>query len=377
MQTTTAAGDAVPSPRVPEEAPGPRGGEVPPGPRTPSLSPSRASDFLACPLRYRLRVVDRIPEPAHPEAVRGTVVHAVLERLFDVPATQRTLAHARSLIESAWAEVRAADPRAAELAELTATSGAPTEPGTATETATVPGGPTAAPGVPGTSAPTGEGAPTGPDSPTGPGAPAEPLPAWLGTATELLGTYFALEDPTRLEPAEREVRIETVLADGLRLRGFVDRLDVAPGGAIRIVDYKTGRSPGPGFEARALFQMRFYALVVWRLRGVLPTLLQLMYLGDGTVVRYAPDEGELLATERKLRAIWRAVETSMERKDFRPNPGRLCDWCDHKVRCPAFGGELPPYPVDRAEPAGRPADVPARSAARVLVGSGGCEPEPR
>ena len=59
---------------------------------------------------------------------------------------------------------------------------------------------------------------------------------------------------------------------------------------MRIVDYKTGRAPSPLFEAKALFQMKFYALVLWRLRGAVPALLQLVYLGNGEVLRYAPDE---------------------------------------------------------------------------------------
>jgi putative RecB family exonuclease len=49
------------------------------------------------------------------------------------------------------------------------------------------------------------------------------------------------EDPTRLEPAERELYVETDL-DGLTLRGYVDRLDLTPSGEMRVVDYKTGRS---------------------------------------------------------------------------------------------------------------------------------------
>ena len=57
-------------------------------------------------------------------------------------------------------------------------------------------------------------------------------------------SYFTLEDPRRLEPAERELYVETLLESGLLLRGYVDRIDVAPDGAIRVVDYKTGRSPG-------------------------------------------------------------------------------------------------------------------------------------
>ena len=46
----------------------------------------------------------------------------------------------------------------------------------------------------------------------------------------LLERYFALEDPVRLEPAERELHVTTTLDSGLTLRGYVDRLDVEPRG---------------------------------------------------------------------------------------------------------------------------------------------------
>ena len=75
------------------------------------------------------------------------------------------------------------------------------------------------------------------------------------------------------------------------LRGFVDRIDVAPDGAIRVVDYKTDGPPGEMFEAKALFQMKFYALVLWRMRGVVPAMLQLIYLGNGELLRYVPTSG--------------------------------------------------------------------------------------
>jgi putative RecB family exonuclease len=141
------------------------------------------------------------------------------------------------------------------------------------------------------------------------------------------------------------VYVECLLESGLMLRGYVDRLDEAPDGALRVVDYKTGKAPGPGYEQRAMFQMRFYALVLWRLRGVVPTLLQLVYLGSGDVLRYAPDEHDLLATERKLRALWKAIERARTTGDWKPSPGPLCNWCDHKARCPAWGGTPPPLPV--------------------------------
>ena len=80
------AGDGV----TPERADRPSG---------PSLSPSRAGDFLTCPLLYRYRVIDRLPEPPSPAAVRGTLVHSVLERLFDAAAADRTPEAARALVE--------------------------------------------------------------------------------------------------------------------------------------------------------------------------------------------------------------------------------------------------------------------------------------
>jgi putative RecB family exonuclease len=262
-----------------------------------ALSPSRAADFMQCPLLYRFRVVDRLPEAPSAAAVRGTVVHAVLERLFDLPAPERTLASARSMLVPQWERVRTEEPEVAGLFD----------------------------------------------------GDQDAVSGWLAGAEDLLVRWFDLEDPTRLEPAERELYVETTLDDGLQLRGYVDRLDVAPDGRMRIVDYKTGRAPSPLFEAKALFQMKFYALVLWRLHGRVPALLQLVYLGNGEVLRYAPDEAELLATERKLRALWVAIDRAARTGDWRASPGRLCDWCDHRPLCPAFGGTPPPLPDDALE----------------------------
>jgi putative RecB family exonuclease len=110
----------------------------------------------------------------------------------------------------------------------------------------------------------------------------------------LLQGYFAVEDPTRLEPAERESLISAVVDEELLIRGYLDRLDVAPDGALRVVDYKTGGAPREAFEARALFQLKFYALVLWRTRGVVPRVLRLLYLRDAEVLDYTPDADELV-----------------------------------------------------------------------------------
>ena len=74
-----------------------------------SLSPSRAADFKSCPLLYRFRSVDRLPEDPTPEMARGTLVHAVLERLFDVAAADRTAAAAVSMVGPEWERLRGED----------------------------------------------------------------------------------------------------------------------------------------------------------------------------------------------------------------------------------------------------------------------------
>jgi putative RecB family exonuclease len=175
------------------------------------------------------------------------------------------------------------------------------------------------------------------------GVDATPLDFLDSTGT-LLDGYFAVEDPRRLEPAERECLVEAVVDETLLIRGYVDRLDRSPAGDLRVVDYKSGGAPREAFEARALFQLKFYALVLWRTRGVVPRSLRLLYLKDAEACDYTPDEEELGRFERNLVALWRAIERATVERDFRPRPSRLCDWCSHHSRCPAFGGTLPAFP---------------------------------
>ena len=250
---------------------------------------------MQCPLLYRFRVIDRLPEKPSEAATRGTLVHAVLERLFDNPAAERTAGRATALIPGQWDRLLESKP---ELSDLFADD-----------------------------------------------AEGERLSRWLAEAERLVERWFSLEDSTRLEPAERELFVETELESGLRLRGVIDRIDVAPTGEVRIVDYKTGKAPRPEYAEGALFQMKFYALVIRRLKGVVPRRLQLVYLGSGDVLTYDPVVADLERVERKLLALWEAIRLATETGEWRPRPTKLCGWCDHQAVCPEFGGTPPVYPL--------------------------------
>lgn len=261
-----------------------------PADRLPALSPSRAADFKQCPLLYRYRAIDRFPETPTVAQTRGTLVHAALEHLFDMPSALRTRESAEYLVEGAWAALCEGDPRLPEIIG------------------------------------------------------AEQTEEFLAAAQKLVDTYYRMENPRGFDAEACEVHVEVTDGD-LRLRGFIDRIDVAPTGEIRLVDYKTGRSPAAGREDRAMFQMKFYALAVMKLREEVPARLQLMYLSDGQQLTYEPDREELVRFGRTLHAMWEAILAARATGEFPARRSWLCRFCEHQARCPEFGGEVPPYPL--------------------------------
>jgi putative RecB family exonuclease len=237
------------------------------------------NDFTNCPQLYKYRAVDQLPEPPSIDAERGKLIHAVLEDLFELPAPARNYESAVEILPAKWAAQLEGKP---ELAALVLDE-----------------------------------------------------KEWFDRARSLLTNYFSLEKPSTFESTYRELHLERDISEEIYLHGYVDRLDVAPTGEVRIVDYKTGKSPKPGWEEKALFQLRVYALLYWQNEGVLPKLLQLIYLGDSRVVKSEPTEAQLKSTERILKNIGDEILTALETDHFPTKKSRLCDWCFFKAICPA------------------------------------------
>lgn len=253
-----------------------------------ALSPSRAKDFQQCPLKFRFRVIDRLPEPPSAVALRGTVVHAVLEELFLAPAQQRTAAYALNLLLPVWQAQVAKDPKVLKLF-----------------------------------------------------ATPQEQEAWLDSARPLISNYFNLENPQNLQPKAREQFVTAQLPSGLAVRGIVDRIDEDRNGRLRVVDYKTGKSPQPRFQNEALFQMKFYATAIYLDTGKLPARTQLIYLKDERVLTYDPVKADVNALCGELDSIWSNITARIVTKDFEPRTGPLCNWCYFQKICPAFGGTAP------------------------------------
>jgi putative RecB family exonuclease len=249
-----------------------------------TLTPSKISRFVSCPLAFRYSYLEHLPEPSTIHQVRGTLVHRCLQLLYSEHGPgERTGEVATDALATAYAELEqgadfeSADLDAKERVEL------------------------------------------------------------RHDAEVLLERYFTLEDPDGVHPVGLEMDLRCDL-EGIELRGIIDRLDYLDGDDFAIVDYKTGRSPRPEQSRARLAGVQFYAYLCEQVLGRLPREVRVMYLRDRVVVVESPTEQTMRGLRQRALAVWHAIERACETGDFRPNPSRLCSSCSFQSQCPAFGG---------------------------------------
>ena len=250
-----------------------------------TLSPSRAGDFKACPQLFRFRAIDRLAEPVTIYQARGTTAHLALQRLYELTPDQRTPTALYDLFRRAWSELRGAEKFVGLFASV------------------------------------------------------EDERVWGLQSLELLANYFRLESPEQVRPMERELDMLEALDDDIVIRGILDRIDRRGDGGLVITDYKTGKAPPETYALPAFFALKIYALLIRRRFNETPAEVRLLYLNGPTMYRIPIDDGQLDAMERQLRALWKAINRAIEQDNFPPRPGRLCDYCSFRDRCPAWATE--------------------------------------
>jgi putative RecB family exonuclease len=281
-----------------------------------TLSPSKITAFTNCPLAFRFSVVERLPEPPSPAALKGTLVHRALELLFsECPRGSRSRAAAQRALDTAWAELTAGD----ELRYL--------------------------------------------------GLDEAETAAFLVDARVLVDRYLELEDPDDVNAVGLELNLSTDL-DGVTVRGIIDRLDELEDGSLAVVDYKTGRAPRTEQSKSRLSGVQMYALMCEAELGRRPSVVRLLYLRDRIVISAVPTDQAMRGTRQRALGVWSAIERACREDDFRPNPSSLCRFCAFQAHCPAFGGDpaLAASQLGMAElarPASPASDSPAFQAAAV------------
>jgi putative RecB family exonuclease len=251
-----------------------------------SLSPSKVSSFKDCALAFRLSVIDRVPEPPSPYAAKGTLVHRALQLLmWEEEPDNRT-------VDVALEKLSRAVPEVLDGREYEALALAPDE-----------------------------------------------RAEFVEDAELLVRNYFQLEDPAEVQVLGTELRM-SVMMGSLKLSGIIDRLELDINGELIVTDYKTGRAPSANFEQSRLGGVHFYAFLCQQVLGRRPARIQLLHLREPIAISATPSDQSIRGLEQQTGAIWTAVEQACAREDFRPKPGRLCDYCSYHEFCPAVGGDL-------------------------------------
>jgi putative RecB family exonuclease len=250
-----------------------------------TLSPSKITAFTNCPLAFRFSVVEHLPEPPSPPALKGTLVHRALELLFtEYPPGSRSRDAAQKALDAAWRELQDGD----ELDGLRLDE-------------------------------------------------AETI-AFLVDARVLVDRYLELEDPDGVRAIGLELNLSTEI-DGITVRGIIDRLDELDDGSLAVVDYKTGRAPRTEQSKSRLSGVQMYALMCEAELGRRPSVVRLLYLRDRIVISAAPTDQAMRGTRQRALGVWSAIERACKEDDFRPNPSSLCRFCAFQAYCPSFGGD--------------------------------------
>ena len=73
-------------------------------------------------------------------------------------------------------------------------------------------------------------------------------------ARALLKGYFHMEGPERFDPHAQEMRVESVLPNGVPVRGFIDRVDIADSGEVRVVAIRPAKCRRHGSQTARCFR---------------------------------------------------------------------------------------------------------------------------
>lgn len=243
------------------------------------LSASSISLFEQCPLKWKFRYIDQIPEPPGAPAVLGTFVHSVLENLMQLARGTRSVEAARSIATEEWGKITSteaffeADFSDKELLEFRQFS-------------------------------------------------------WR----KITGLW-ELEDPDQVNVLATEMKIDRTV-DGVPFIGFIDRLDEVGDNTV-VVDLKSGKAPDPRYEDDKTGQLLMYAAAIDEIDEVPNAIsIKLLYLGDRAIERDVTKR-RIKAQHKRLHTTWDSIHEGIATDAWKPLTGPLCAWCPYVDRCPA------------------------------------------
>ncbi|MDX2064253.1 MAG: PD-(D/E)XK nuclease family protein [Fimbriimonadaceae bacterium] len=254
--------------------------------RKPTLSPSKITTFLACPVKYIWTYVNpkgRLYFRAKRHYSFGTSLHRVLEQFHDVDQTGvTTVEEAIAAVEENWIEAGYESPQA--MADA------------------------------------------------------------LGEGKELVERYvkqaLSAERVGVTKFVEKAFRYD--MGD-FTLSGRIDRIDEFPDGSWEIIDYKTGRENVEPEDVKHDIAMNCYQLMVQRAEPDREVRTSIVAVRSGRSAVGSLSPAELDEFEVVLRDLGRTI-LATEQADLSPHPKRLCHGCDFLPLCRTAHAQL--FPED-------------------------------
>lgn len=248
------------------------------------LSPTSASTWQHCELKYALTYLRGFQESATVPQLIGNTAHRAIELLYGQEPTARTRTLASELLDAAYAEESGRENVAGLVANVV----------TLREQV-------------------------------------------IRAGEDALDGLFELETPELITvgPEGLEVWVRAELY-GAPIRGRIDRIYDASGAHV-VADYKSGRVPNSAYTAKAFFGLWTYAaaLAASDPDRVLPDRIELLYLiGRERLARPVLRE-VAIGQARTLATIWREVVSAATAGRVTAKTGPLCNWCAFQPACPA------------------------------------------
>ncbi|MFR9729869.1 RecB family exonuclease [Saccharopolyspora sp. MS10] len=148
----------------------------------------------------------------------------------------------------------------------------------------------------------------------------------------------------RLDPAAEPVAVErwvSAAAGTIIAEGRVDRVD-RRGGALVIVDYKTGRRAPTDEDARDSRALALYAVAARKTLRDRTGRVELHHLPTGRVGSWEHTEDSLDGHVRRAEELAGELRTASDAFEegtggdstFPARPGARCGWCEFRAHCP-------------------------------------------
>jgi DNA helicase II / ATP-dependent DNA helicase PcrA len=152
---------------------------------------------------------------------------------------------------------------------------------------------------------------------------------------DLLTEFYQKGFDPKIIPISLEQVFKIRITPTLLFGGKIDRVDPLSDGKIEIIDYKTG-SPSKSKDPSKDMQLSVYALAASD-RGLYgknadQVIVSFYYFDTQTKVSATRTKAEIDETKKIIEKKAQEITES----DFRPTPGKYCEFCDFRLICEAW-----------------------------------------